>query len=336
MWTTFGGSERFYDGKGRPAAREAKPEVIEFIESILPPDARQSVEGVYKAHNQAIRAHLRDETALDMVQGESRRSVSVEISDDVPPPLLAILESIPKGLLRLFLRRRDVAIAEEIVSLVVASTSAIAAWKPPLAMDEVLHTEHRHVGDYLGKLRAALDDKDLAASILRIDGDVFGAYFYRQNRVELYWIAIALFSGLRGLRTEDLAMVVLTHELAHAYTHLGADVDGDRWDTDAFAQSHPCVVEGLAQFYTDAVATSFRDRFPGVRTVFDALLEEQEVAYTCFRDWGRIAPGNAGEPVRAAMIEARRGAESEYGTFIHRVEEAAVRLHRSKVRGKPR
>lgn len=320
MTTTFGGPDRFYDGKGRSGAGKASSEVIKLIESTLPPDARQSVESVYKAHNLAIRAHLRDETALDMVQGESRRSVSVEISDDVPPPLLALLESLPEGMIQLLLRRREVAIAEETLALVAASASAIAEWKPRLEMNAVLRTEFRQVQGYMGALREALDEKNLATSILAIDGDVFGAYFYRQERIELYWIAIALFAGLRGLRTEDLTMVVLTHELAHAYTHLGADVDGDRWDTDAFAQSDLGVVEGLAQFYTDAVATSFRDRFPGARTAFDALLKEQSSAYTCFGEWGQIVRGNTGEPVRAAMIEARRGAESDYRTFVHRIK----------------
>jgi hypothetical protein len=41
----------------------------------------------------------------------------------------------------------------------------------------------------------------------------------------------------RPHRVEDLAAVVLAHELAHGCTHLGRDIDGRRWDVKAFRDS---------------------------------------------------------------------------------------------------
>ena len=36
-----------------------------------------------------------------------------------------------------------------------------------------------------------------------------------------------------GFDVEALTYVVLAHELAHAYTHLGRDIDGNAWDTES-------------------------------------------------------------------------------------------------------
>src|SRR4029077_10395808 len=40
-----------------------------------------------------------------------------------------------------------------------------------------------------------------------------------------------------GCDVEDLTVVVLTHELAHAYTQLGADIEGRRWAAPLFAKA---------------------------------------------------------------------------------------------------
>ena len=47
--------------------------------------------------------------------------------------------------------------------------------------------------------------------------------------------------------------MVLTHELAHAYTQLGADIDGRRWAAASFAKAETELKEGLAQYYTERV-----------------------------------------------------------------------------------
>lgn len=60
--------------------------------------------------------------------------------------------------------------------------------------------------------------------------DILGIYCFSGReapRIELYWMAHALFASAFGVRIEDLALVTLTHELAHAYTHLGRDIDGN-------------------------------------------------------------------------------------------------------------
>jgi hypothetical protein len=54
-----------------------------------------------------------------------------------------------------------------------------------------------------------------------------------------------MISGWLGCAVDDLAIVVLTHELAHAYTQLGADIDGRRWAAASFAKAETELKEGL-------------------------------------------------------------------------------------------
>lgn len=76
--------------------------------------------------------------------------------------------------------------------------------------------------------------------ILSIEEDVLGAYFYRRfdawtpQHIEIYYPVIGLVAPYLNVSVEALSVVVLIHELSHAYTHLGQDIDGLSWDTDAF------------------------------------------------------------------------------------------------------
>ena len=72
--------------------------------------------------------------------------------------------------------------------------------------------------------------------------------------------------------------MVLAHELGHAYTHLGGDVDGTCWDTDAFAATNVHVVEGLAQSYTERVVNGLNKDHPGAKIAFEALLKKRIAA----------------------------------------------------------
>ena len=48
---------------------------------------------------------------------------------------------------------------------------------------------------------------------------------------------MAMVAPMIDVAIEDLTVVVLIHELAHGYTHIGRDIDGTSWDDTAFAKS---------------------------------------------------------------------------------------------------
>lgn len=118
-----------------------------------------------------------------------------------------------------------------------------------------------------------------------------------------------MISGWLGCAVEDLAIVVLTHELAHAYTQLGADIDGRRWAAASFAKAETELKEGLAQYYTERVLRRVERRYGGALKVFLDLVPRQPEPYRAFQPW---AEKSSPEAVRRAMLEVRRWNESNW------------------------
>ena len=83
---------------------------------------------------------------------------------------------------------------------------------------------------------------------------------------------------------ESVTIVVLAHELAHGFTHLGSDTAGYRWSTAAFATSSPIVKEGLAQYYTEMVCAQLQVDCPEAIEAFGTLLMQQPELYTAYKD----------------------------------------------------
>ena len=90
---------------------------------------------------------------------------------------------------------------------------------------------------------------------------------------------IGLIAQILGLDTEDLTVIVLAHELAHAYTHRAQDIDGKAWDTTGFAKSGHDLKEGLAQYYTAQVCDRLAASAPNVKIAYETLLRFQPPAY---------------------------------------------------------
>lgn len=100
----------------------------------------------------------------------------------------------------------------------------------------------------------------------------------------------------------------MTHELAHAYTHLGVDKDDVMWQR--FERTDGFIAEGLAQYYTEEFLKKKVVGIPqGIQT-FNTLLEFQAVEYKWHRDWKATA-----EQVYRAFIEARRNRVYDGNTF---------------------
>jgi hypothetical protein len=126
-------------------------------------------------------------------------------------------------------------------------------------------TDLQSVANWSAALLRVLDQHDPLKSVLAVNHDFLGIYDYDSralfvdeqavNRatIRLYWGVIGLVSQWLGCDVEDLTVVVLTHELAHAYTQLGADIEGRRWAAPLFAKAEIALTEGLAQYYTDRV-----------------------------------------------------------------------------------
>jgi hypothetical protein len=178
-----------------------------------------------------------------------------------------------------------------------------------------------------------LEKEDPVGTVLAVHEDILGAYIcdststdeFAVNRatIRLYWGVIGLVSEWLGCTVEDLTVVVLAHELAHAYSQLGADIEGRRWPSKHFAAAETALKEGLAQYYTERSLERLKNRFPGAITTFGILLKKQSGPYHAHEPWrDNFSP----EAVRRAMIEIRRWGEGKVAQFQTRLEKAAEEL----------
>lgn len=179
---------------------------------------------------------------------------------------------------------------------------------------------------------------DLAKWILEVNEDVLGSYFYHvpnqrdayfpqrhDSWIELYWGVIGLFAQLLAVDVEDLATVILSHELAHAYTHVGTDIDGHAWSTQDFANTEPSLKEGLAQYYGFLACWRGRVATPKATEAFEKLLQHQPAAYHAHEPWLQdIDP----EQIRLSVLQTRRSGAATLKDFNARLANAKNILQR--------
>lgn len=158
--------------------------------------------------------------------------------------------------------------------------------------------------------------------ILWVEKNYMGAYFCRQPaRIELYWAVIGLLAKSNGWKIRNLAITVLIHEWAHAYTQLGIDIDGDDWFVENFEKTEKSVKEGLAQYYTHQTLKYLKEKnerlYGGAFRVYKELCPKQPSEYQVHYAW--MAGGYKSEMVRQTMLELRRNNETTLRDFNHRL-----------------
>ena len=163
---------------------------------------------------------------------------------------------------------------------------------------------------------------DLVKFILEINEDVLGAYIYHptsdslKGTVELYWGVIGLIAGSLDIDIQALTIVVLAHELAHGYTHLGCDRNGCSWKNLDFQKSESKVKEALAQYYTHHICEYLDGVVPDLYKAYWTLLERQPYKYHLHLP---LLLGSTPESVAAAMATLRKE-PVQYDQLIGRLE----------------
>ncbi|CAG0972155.1 hypothetical protein PHYC_01308 [Phycisphaerales bacterium] len=308
---------------GAPSPMERR--WAELLEKATP-GVRDTVERTYKQWNGILRDYMRTETALRLTVGDEAQAVPVRVVAGMPRPFAQVIEQFD-GLEWLLLNRARVEDAQRGSRFMLDNYGSLLGEVPDDA--EVAEPEHLiAVENTAAELLKLLEKIDAVKRIIGIEEDVLGAYFFRVPEIRLYWMVIGIIASALDVSPEALTIVVLTHELAHAYTHLGRDIDNEQWDTGAFAGSDLDIVEGLAQFYTNVICQRLEPRMPGALRAYKALLEKQSGSYRAHLDWvGGEERG--GEIVRVAMIECRSQRMTESAKFGQ-----AIDRHRKQVKGR--
>jgi len=177
--------------------------------------------------------------------------------------------------------------------------------------------------NHLKELIEEVENWKILEEIKKLGPDVLGSYFIYKNTVELYWLSIGLCSILFNFPVEDFTIVVLIHELVHAYTHIGLDKDGNNWNTENFARTENEIVEGFAQLYTDLLCKDF---FKETYKAFKTLLTQQASEYTEYQKWFDDKEKDKYEKIRRLLLETRRNNITNYEDFDEKLKE---------IKGKP-
>ncbi|MBE7539338.1 MAG: hypothetical protein HS122_13110 [Opitutaceae bacterium] len=313
----------------------------------IPPTVESRVKRVRDQTRSVIQEALRTECRLHMRTPEdaANNRPGAQVPVEVSPGYPAILQAVqfPDDFELILLLSRYRATLEQAKS----GTAGLRKLR-----DDLLHIHQGErwvdvesstlvaVEAWSDKLLTLLHQNDPLDKLLAIRGDFLGLYEFdtgdywvedhHVNRasIKLYWGVIGLAAQWLGCEVEDLTIVVLTHELAHAYTQLGADIESRRWAAPVFARTDAGVVEGLAQYYTDRVLRRLEKRFPEAFKAYETMLPRQPEEYRTHEKWVReYSP----EAVRRAMLEVRRWRELSLTNFNRRLIEAHHELHPADV-----
>jgi len=339
--------EGYYSGNPGDIFEEHGGDIERGLESLLleqDPDIKLRIEKAAKDYKTKIQASLRNETALRLSDSSGKASIKVKVVPGLPVVVRKRLMGRPiPPLPRIFIDKTSLLNAETGLEYLGKSLEPLnrLVTDPHLTPEEM-----RKALDYVRRLLnlfsvPGLDD-DIVEFIVKIDQDVLGAYFFHHAEIHLYWLVIGLFSYKFGVSPESMTAVVAAHEWAHAYTHLGADAGGKRWDTDAFASCSLITVESLAQYYGGLACEQLsKDCF----NAYLKLLERQPHPYRSHLDWfkdnpdehktdpaedlnrwGRISKPELREAVRFALLEARSGDRRHPQNFVNTLREVRDRL----------
>ena len=303
----------------------------EAVRRALGDEPQTIVQRTVKQWNGVVREYLRKQTGLRLSKdleskrtGERNRkvrSVPVRVVGGLPIRFATAVSNITDRDVMLLLNRSK-------LEYVVSGTSFLEEHYQELSknrvnssciakLDEIKSARRFAQGllEYIKNL-GSIKYNDQSGKILDIDEDILGAYFFKLPEIRLYWIVIGACSQILDLPIEALTFVVLVHELAHAYTHLGYDIDNRDWNTVDFERSDVSLVEGLAQFYTEAICEQIEPRLPTAKNAFQKLLKNQSEVYKEHRNWSTSTDSeHVGETVRISMLECRSKGILDIGQF---------------------
>jgi hypothetical protein len=298
------------------------------------PDVETRVRRVRDQVRPVVQEALRAECRLVIrTPEETEQNRGAQVPIEVAPGYPAVLKGVtfPDDFERNILVSRYRMQLEQVhggISGLVELRESLLGLPDPDKWTSASLSELQSVSKWTAALLEDLKKNDPLQKVLEVEEDFLGVYQYELhgdeltvNRasISLYWGVIGLVSEWLGCTVEDLTIVVLTHELAHAYTQLGADIEGRRWASSSFAKAETGLKEGLAQYYTDRVLHRLARRYGGAQKVFMGLLPRQPKPYREHQPWiDKASP----EAVRRAMLEVRRRNQGKLADFNQRFEAA--------------
>lgn len=296
----------------------------------IPEDAEEQVRQIRDRYNTTIRKMLGQETGLRLRSRNRPDGISVPVK---------LVPGFPESFAHLDFDDADMLAA--LVPQYLPSIEKVASGSPDLeelvsrivehsADDDFSHQDViaiKHTRMLAEQLLNQFGMENPVYQILGVNEDVLGVYRYGnasgRSQIELYWAAIALVAELFPVPIESLTYIVMTHELAHAFTHAGTDIDGEKWEDGEFCETDRGLKEGLAQYYTHIICKQANVPGCDVFSAYEQLLCHQLPDYQTHLPWGK---NYSPESVRSAMLETRRAGVKALDQFESLLSLAGQRL----------
>ncbi len=312
----------------------------------IPIDTEKDVSKARSRYNNAVRQLLRQETGLRLsrnsdVEEEEQETHTVKVSIKCGWP--AELERISiddDKLLAILIAPWRAQLNRLYESSSAIRINLIGSLPKDLVREgrvDDIEMKLNGAAEFAELLLKIADQFDLVKELHAVEDDILGVYTWTNSagqttaETQLFWMIVGLIAQLLGVSVSGLTVVVLAHELAHAYTHLGMDIDGYRWRDDDFKRTERAVKEGLAQYYTHQVVARLKYRMPEALQAYNTLLPHQPPAYRVQQQW--VDDGATPEEIRLAMVSFRRAGKTTLDEFEAVLEQARQTLKQRPRRG---
>ncbi len=291
-----------------PGVALMQQRAIALIRPLIPPDAKERVERTLKQYDRLVRERIREDTRLGLGGQNSQSSIPIRAVDGFSLSIVRLIDKFHEVMLwRLITLQPKLGGVVEGLGALLRNWDDFEHWSalPRFAIGG--NPALARARDIAHALQTLVVTREVLEEIKQIHEDILGTYWHtgpKTPRIEIYWMAQALFAAAFNVRLEDLTIVTLAHELAHGYTHVGRDADGNSWDR-GFGGSDKRVTEGLAQHYTAVVTENLSARAPEAYTAYKSLLAHQSGPYLAHESWFQGNIPRRAEIVRFAMLRAR-------------------------------
>jgi hypothetical protein len=321
-------NEAYYAAASAPT-RLPESKAESRLRQVLTTEAFDVVSETVKRWNVPLRSEVRAVTALKLADdsGRTTANIPVAVIDGMPNPLAEATSDLELWQWWLVLHRPALEQADQGLKLIVDQKDVLSQFVSdvPSRIDSI-SLSRAFIDDIL---KHSIDE-DILERFKKIEEDIFGAYWIHASKIQLYWMPLAIFASLFRVSLSTLTAAVLCHELVHAYSHRGVDIDGSSWSTDCFIRTDIFVKEGLAQYYTEQIMRALGARLPDGLATFLAKTSKQSAPYTTYQNWLSDKKQPSPEAVRLAMLEFRN---SEPPIFGHDEFQRILKSAQARIRG---
>ena len=219
------------------------PRKLIDILDLIGGETQQQVENATARWRSDLREQVRSLTGFKLSYREDGRVVQVPVPVSLRPSLPAPLESLMNEelpdddrwaieLIGAWKERIEaLAVSANQFAPLITGLSDLETWSERASQYQQTLADVQNMTE---QMRSYAVLAKLLKRMMAIEDDILGAYFYREHRnlfgnsprnmkIELYWLVIGSVARMIGASVEGLMAVVLTHELAHAYTHVGRE-----------------------------------------------------------------------------------------------------------------